>query len=161
MIAISLIIFTAYVLLIILMFGIPTSLSNTFYLLEGKIRGAGMAFILMMYFVAFTLVMPIINSTPDALQIFAFLPIAGIAFVGAAPLFKDRDSMMHRIAAFTAAGGSIFWVLLTHAYCWPYLLMAAIIFGSIMLLSKTVKCYIFWAEMVVFYSMYTILISLT
>lgn len=160
MITISLIIFTVYVLLIGLMFGIPTSLSDTYYLLQGKLKGAGMAFILLMYFVAFTLVMPILDNTTEGLQIFAFLPIVGIGFVGAAPLFKGKDSLAHRVAALTAAGGSVFWVLLTHTYYWPYLVFAAITFSLIMLFSKTIKCYIFWAEMAIFYSMYAILISL-
>ena len=160
MITFSLINFTAYVLLMILMFGVPTSLSNTFYLLQDKRKWMASAFVLLMYSIAITLVSPIIDHTPDGLQIFAFLPIVGIGFVGAAPLFKGEDSLVHKIAALTAAGGSIFWVLLTHIDYWPYPVFSAIIFGTIMLLSKTVKCYIFWAEMVVFYSMYAILISL-
>ena len=160
MVIFSLINFTAYLLLMILMFGIPTSLSDTFYLLQAHKKWASVAFVLLMYSIAITLVAPIIDATPDGLQIFAFIPIVGIGFVGAAPLFKGQDSLVHKVAALAAAIGSIFWVLLTHIDYWPYLVFSAILFGTIMLLSKTIKCYIFWAEMVVFYSMYAILISL-
>lgn len=85
---ISLIIFIAYVSTMLLMFGIPASISDTYYLLERKRRGLGWLFTAFCWGVAFTLLPAWLDMTPDVYQAFPFLAAAGLMFVGAAPQFK-------------------------------------------------------------------------
>lgn len=159
----ALFIFSAYLAAIAFIFRIvPVSLSDTYYMLEQRSKGSGAWFTLMMFAVSVLVLIPMMDVTPDPYRICAFLPPTGIAFVGAAPQFKDSFvSKTHVVAAVVAAVFGIAWtVLLTP--CWgavPFCLLMAFLFAR---RSDTLRsCKTFWLEMVAFGSVFIALLYMT
>ena len=104
-------IFIVYNSVAIAKFGIPKSLSDTFYYYQGIKKGLGYIFTAMMFSMA-GLLMPgwltISDSMPGWEHNFTFLAFfaaGAIAFVGAAPAFKNIgiERKVHMIAAKSAA----------------------------------------------------------
>ena len=107
-------IFVAYNAVAVVFFGIPESLSNTYYLYKEKYN-KGVLFPAMMYLVvAFMMPAWITMSEGSNFQFLAFLAPAAIAFVGTAPRFKDFDleNKVHTYSAIVAAACSLLWVIL-------------------------------------------------
>ena len=150
-------IYVAYNAIALAIFGIPESLSNTYYLWKEK-NGKGWLFCLMMYLVV-ALMMPawITLSEGSTYQFLSFLAPTAIAFVGAAPMFRDDEleSKVHTGAAIVAAICSLAWVALVTP-CWYVIL---IWFGFIALASVLTSsyktAYTYWLEMVAFGSTFT------
>ena len=123
LVLISLLLFTAYNAVSLKQFGIPKSLSETFYLWNSKKSGLGYIFTGMMFSMAFTLVPAwlelgeVISSWSSYLNPLVFFACAAIGFVGAAPAFRSctLESKVHTIAAMTAAVCAVTWCL---AVCW-------------------------------------------
>lgn len=142
-IAISFIIFTAWLIFTRLAFGKLDSISESFYKLSEKHR-----FIFTLVLWGFSLPLMVnVNS------VWLFLSISGIAFVGAAAAYKEElTSTVHFIGAI---GGIIMGLiyLITQGLFWlalPYILVSV----SLYFLSKRPT---YWIEIV---SYYTILIGL-
>ena len=73
------------------LFGIPNSLSNTFYLYKQKKEWMRIFFpIMMVLLVAFLMPAWLEISAASALQFLAFFASGGILFVGTAPAFISR-----------------------------------------------------------------------
>lgn len=152
---ISLIIFLGYVLTMIKMFGVPSSLSDTYYLLDGKKKGTGAFFILFMFIICFLLMIPMIEITPENWKFVAFLAILGLGFVGAAPMFLESStSKVHYTAAGMATAGGLTWIFVVAPQYWWCLLLTTVAVIMIAMKTKTWKCYTFWLEMIVFISVY-------
>lgn len=88
LIIISLVIFLAYFLMTYAWFGIPYSISDTYYKLESRKKGAGWLFSAMCVSVGGLLLPTLLEQTPENYQFTAFLACVGLIFVGVAPQFK-------------------------------------------------------------------------
>lgn len=153
-IIIATVIFVAYNAVAIANFGIPESLSNTYYLWKEK-NGKGWLFPLMMYLVV-ALMMPawISLSEGSNFQFLAFLAPASIAFVGTAPAFLgDKiECRVHTIAAIVAAICSLAWICLVTPY-WMAIPIIAVIVTAKAWFTKSYKTsYIYWLETIAFES---------
>lgn len=147
--------FSTALAILIARFGIPRSLSQSYYNLGGK-EGKGYLFYLMIVITVFLLISPLV----EAAQYWGFLTAASLAFVGAAAAFKDN--ITQRIVHITSA--------LLSALCAGFtlyrmdklivLIPVIIIVVTAALSTKTVKkSIIFWMEMIPIYSIFTGLIT--
>lgn len=163
--------FTVYNIVILYKFGVPVSLSDSFYLLNGTKKGLGFLFTAMMVSMAFCLmpgwleITETITSWSSNFTALPFLAAAGIAFVGAAPAFRKNEveKLVHGISAYLAAAFAILWICIV-CYEVAMIVMPISIFLilAISLFTKTLKaCKIYWLEMLAFISTFaTILIEM-
>lgn len=156
-IIIATVVYVAYNVISVAIFGLPESLSNTYYLYEKK-SGIGWLFCLAMYLVVM-LMMPawIGMSENNNWQFLAFLAPASIMFVGTAPRFKDGDleNKVHTISAIIAAACSLAWVALVTPYWWVMLIWLGFIALAAILTSSYKTAYVYWLEQVAFGSTFT------
>ena len=153
-IIIATVIYVAYNAISMAYFGIPESLSNTYYLYDKKC-GKGWLFCIMMYTVVL-LMMPawIGMSEGSNWQFLAFLAPASIMFVGTAPRFKDSDleNKVHTVSAIIAAACSLLWVALVTPYWWITLICLGFISLAAIFTSSYKTCIVYWLEQVAFLS---------
>ena len=161
-------IFVIYNAVAIHFFGIPKSLSETFYLYQNKKSGVGYIFTGMMFTVALTLmpawieITEVISSWSHNLTVLPFFGASMIAFVGAAPAFRscELESKVHTIAATAAAIFSLLWcavVCYKIAYIIP---ISAVIVWGIAFATKTQKtAQTYWWEMVAFLATFATIIT--
>lgn len=150
-------IYVAYNAICLVLFGIPESLSNTYYLYKEK-RNKGWLFPLMMYAVV-ALMMPawITMSEGSDFQFLAFLAPAAIAFVGTAPAFKsdDLENKVHSISAVIAAACSLAWVALVTPY-WVTIPAWLVFVAAVASSTRSVKtALVYWLEQVAFGATFT------
>lgn len=150
-------IYAAYNAVALAMFGVPESLSNTYYLYQEK-YDIRWPFPAMMYLVVMFM-MPawITMSEGSNFQFLAFLAPASIAFVGTAPAFKETslEFKVHTASAIIAAICSLLWVGLVTPYWWIIFIWLGIV-GVAALLTKTWKpAMTYWLEQVAFGSTFT------
>lgn len=153
----ALVIFVAYNTISVGVFGIPHSLSMTYYLWKEE-TGRGWYFSLMMYAVV-ALMMPawITMSEGSDFQFLAFLAPAAIAFVGTAPRFKDTtlENHVHMTSAYLAAAFALLWVALVTPY-WLVILIWFYIVASLSLFTNSYKtALVYWLETIAFGSTFT------
>ena len=157
-IIIAIIILLVYTLVMIKIGGsIPPSLSASVFNISTNKRWIWTIVI----FTVCILVVPIyIKKTSENTQFLAFLAIAGLAFVGAAPLVKFSDDEMqfrvHEVGAIVCAACSQ--ILLVFNCLWLLLLWIPYIIAFIKLNDFRAKGWntkIFWAEMVCFSNTFT------
>ena len=149
-------IYVAYNAIALAIFGIPESLSNTYYLYKEK-WNKGWLFCVMMYaVVAFMLPAWIGLSEGSSFQFLSFLAPASIALVGTAPKFKDSplEKGVHSIAAVFAAVCSLAWVAIVTPYWWTILIWGAII-SCCLTVTKTYSCLVYWLEQIAFGATFT------
>lgn len=150
-------IYVAYNAFSLAIFGVPESLSNTYYLYKEK-WNKGWLFCLMMYLVV-ALMMPawITLSEGSNFQFLAFLAPASIMFVGTAPRFKDSqlESRVHTISAVIAAACSLLWVALVTPHWWIMMPWCSFVGGASVLTSSYKTCLVYWLEQVAFGSTFT------
>ena len=164
----ALLIFTVYNYVSLRLFGVPKSLSETYYLWQNEQRGMGAMFTAMMASVAITL-MPAWLTISDAVggweknfTFLAFLAAGSIAFVGAAPAFRgcELESKVHSISAKCAAAFSLLWccvVCRRTAYIVP---VAAAVVWATAFATKTAKsCSVYWWEMCAFVATFATIIT--
>lgn len=114
LVIIALVVFLAYLVGIICVFGVPASISDTYYLLEKKHKGLGWLFTAMCWLVGGLLLPALLDMTPDHYQFTAFLSCAGLIFVGAAPQFKlQLTGTVHYSSAGVCVVFSQLWTALT------------------------------------------------
>lgn len=154
----SLVILMSYTVAVCIKFGIPTTLSESYYFIYKKYL-----FTLVMWLSGFLLLPPIMEMTGGDTQIIPFLSIIGIMIVGAAPRYKEQERTLHIIGATMAGFFSQLWIIL-YAYPWTLLTWAILIIWAIGILieSKLVEWseeldkrkWFFWAEMLAFINLY-------
>ena len=159
LVLVSLGIFLTYNAVALKKFGVPSSLSNTFYLWNGVKKNLGYIFTGMMFSMAFTLLPAwlelgeVVSSWSSYLNVLAFLGCASIAFVGAAPAFRGNklEGTVHEVAAKLAAAASLAWCLVV---CWQIMYVPIIAAGLVALggvFTKTWKnASVYWLEMMAF-----------
>lgn len=160
-ILIATIIYLLYNIIAWAMFGLPSSLSETFYLYKGK-WNKGWIFPATMYIVV-ALMMPswITISEGSPYQFLSFFAPASIAFVATAPAFKSSslENAVHSVSAIIAAICSLLWVILVTQYWWVILIWVAII-GTAAVLSKSYKTsMVFWLEQIAFLTTFTTILA--
>lgn len=160
-----LIAFTIYLIyngVVLKLFGVPKSLSMTFYLLQEKKNWTRIFFPIMMVSMAFLLLPAWLEiSIGSSFQFLAFLTVTGIIFVGAVPTFKssDLENTVHMTSAIVAAIFAILWVILVSKLWWTIILWIGTL-GLTMWLTKTIKSsYIYWLETIAFMSTFTSIIA--
>lgn len=154
----SLVILMSYTVAVCIKFGIPTTLSESYYFIYKKYL-----FTLVMWLSGFLILPPIMEMTGGDTQIIPFLSIIGIMIVGAAPKYKEQERTLHIIGATMAGFFSQLWIIL-YAYPWTLLTWFILIIWAIGILieSKLVKWseeldkrkWFFWAEMLAFINLY-------
>jgi hypothetical protein len=157
---ISFTLFTFYLIWIIKTFGVPDSFSDTYYLLNEKKPRLGSLFTLLMMSMSFLMMSVMMDYTPENFKFLGFLTLWGILFVGAAPAFADKSQeKIHYSAAGIAAICSLTWLFI----CFPqyvWVLGVNMVIPIIMSV-KTRRAYLFWGEMVIFFTIYIVLIMIS
>lgn len=116
LVVISLVIFLAYMAGTYKYFGIPYSISDTYYKLEKRKKGLGWLFTAMCWGVGGLLLPALLDLTPETYQFTAFLACSGLLFIGAAPQFKlPLTNAVHYGSAAVCVIASQVWVGLA---CW-------------------------------------------
>ena len=154
----SLAILMSYTVAVCIKFGIPTTLSESYYFIYKKYL-----FTLVMWLSGFLILPPIMEMTGGNTQIIPFLSIIGIMIVGAAPRYKEQERTLHIMGATMAGFFSQLWIIL-YAYPWTLLTWFILIIWAIGILieSKLVEWseeldkrkWFFWAEMLAFVNLY-------
>lgn len=154
----SLVILMSYTVAVCIKFGIPTTLSESYYFIYKKYL-----FTLVLWLSGFLLLPPIMEMTGGDTQIIPFLSVIGIMIVGAAPRYKEQERTLHIIGATMAGFFSQLWIIL-YAYPWTLLTWFILIIWAIGILieSKLVEWseeldkrkWFFWAEMLAFINLY-------
>lgn len=154
-------IYLSYNMVAVHLFGVPSSLSETYYLYGSRKNWMKVFFPIMMVSMA-GLLMPawIDMSEGSPFQFLAFLAPAGIIFTGMAPAFKngELEFKVHSTSAIFAAICSLLWVIFV-AKLWYIVLiwLVGIVLASIF--TKTFKkCKIYWLETVAFMSTFSSII---
>lgn len=170
LILISLLLFTAYNAAALKRFGVPKSLSDTFYLWNSVKKNLGYIFTGMMGGMSLTLLPAWIevgnqvSSWSPFLNFLVFFTCGAIMFVGVAPAFRsDRtEGLVHEISAKIAAACALIWCFVVCYQIW-YVPLACIITVLIAgLCTKTFKkCSVYWLEMMAFAATFiTVIIEL-
>lgn len=109
------------------LYGIPTMVSDVYYQLN-KAK-CGWVFSVVMVAVAFMMAICLLD-TERGIPSLAFLGCAGLAFVGTAPHYIDKDEeVVHKFGAVVAAVGCVGWCL---SVClWPTLVLGVLLLGAI------------------------------
>ena len=160
LIALSLVIFVVYNAIMNIKFGLPKSLSATYYNLPTKFRWV---FTLFMWACGL-LLMPAWIEVSESfgdwrtnLTFLSFFTCALICFVGAAPNFRafKMESMVHTISATAAAVTALLWCFICG---WDTMYVPIVAIGIVALVawkSKTFKeCKTYWLEMMAFGATY-------
>lgn len=147
--------FFIYNIVTLLIFGVPKSLSMTFYLYKERLDSLKVLFPAMIAMLVICL-MPcwIQISEGSDFQFLSFLSAAALGFVGAAPAFKSSslENSVHQVSAYFCAACAILWIILVTPY-WYVILIVLGIVTALAIVTKTWKTsYIYWLEMVAFVS---------
>jgi hypothetical protein len=145
--------FSVCLALLIIKFGIPTSLSESYYNLGGK-DGKGFFFYLMLAITVFLMLAPMV----EAAKFWGFLCGAALLFVGAAPAFKkdgsgSLDPIIHIVSTIICAASAMA-VLIKINLWWMAIITLAIAVGLAFWTKTVKKCYVFWLEMAAFYGLF-------
>ncbi|MDR2130563.1 MAG: hypothetical protein LBP56_05270 [Odoribacteraceae bacterium] len=147
----STILFAAYIAAIACKFGVPASISDSYYLLEEKWKHAGLAFTLWCFLVGVTVMACMFDaSAGKTYQFLGLFAGGGLGFVGAAPLFKSRERTVHVISAAACALAAILWMGLSGYWIIAFSSLGAGIIAASFSRGKQV----FWIESGIFLGVY-------
>jgi hypothetical protein len=114
-IIISIATFCAYMGAILAVYGIPASVSDTFYLLPKGWRWLFTAFC----WGVSIIVAPWLDATPETWRFLAFLSVGGLMFVGTAAQFREEFvARVHFAAAGVCAVASQLWIFIVPGLWW-------------------------------------------
>ncbi|MCR5697795.1 MAG: hypothetical protein K6G73_12550 [Marinilabiliaceae bacterium] len=155
---IALMLFVLYIGAAIANFGIPKSISNTYYLYEEKAKGLGYLFTAFLWIEAFLIVSIMIDMGEDSpWQFVGFLCPTGLAFCGAAVLSEDKGTLeghVHYFGAYLGAIAGVVWCCIfigTKFTLLELLCMSVVCFGISAIPTKTLRSsFTFWLELAVF-----------
>lgn len=150
MMYLGLLVMICYLVYVVVKFGVPYSISETYYLL-GKM---GWLFQVTLFSVAFLVVPTLIDRSSENTQFLAFLACMGLAFVGAAPLFKmELEGKVHYVSAAICCVGLVLWQVFNACWVVPLLCFLAVIYPIV-----KDKKYMWWLEIATIVSTYANLI---
>lgn len=143
------------------LFGVPNSLSDTFYLYKNKKRWMRAFFPIMMTLMV-ALLMPawLEISESSSLQFLAFLSAAGILFTGAAPAFKGdkMEKGVHSASAICAAVFALSWVIFVSKVWFVMFVWLAVVVLAALITKTWKRATVYWLETVAFMSTFTSII---
>ena len=150
----SIIILMMYLSYIVERYGIPNSISDTYYLLGGKPKG--LVFQGVLTITAFLMIPVLVSRSSESTEFLAFLACAGLLFVAAAPLFRDSsERIIHIVSAFICCGCLILWQIFNSSWIIPLLCVGMVVYPA----TKDKK-YTWWLEIATMMSIYVSLIFL-
>lgn len=158
LVCISFMLFIVYNSVAIGFFGIPWSMSKTYYLYEEKKKGLGWVFTAFMWLMAFTMipgwiiVSEAVGPWMSYLTFLAFITGACIAFVGTAPRYREElEGGVHMTAAKICAATALLWDFIVCWNIWWVPLCGMVIPAVVGACTKTWKeCRDYWLEMLAF-----------
>lgn len=158
LVCISFLIFIIYNSVAIGIFGVPWSMSKTYYLYEDLHKGLGWIFTTFMWVMGLTMlpgfleISEAIGPWMSYFTFLAFITVAGIIFVGAAPRYYDElEGKVHMTAAKICAAAALLWCFLVCWNIWCVPICAAIVPVIIATVTKTWKTgRDYWIEMMAF-----------
>lgn len=111
-----------YILACVSRYGIPASISDTFYLLEKDNRNLGYLFTAALWLTSFMILPCWLEATPEAYEFIPFIACGALIGVGIATHFLIRsEKRVHYSCAILWAVASITWMVLKHS--WPSLIV--------------------------------------
>ena len=126
----------------------PHSISDSFYVLNKKKPGLGYIFTVWTFAMAILLMIQIFDRTDGMwFQFLGLFAGGGLAFVGAAPAFREHERTIHKVSAIACAVGGLGWMILSGWWYVP-LLVAFISTGFV----KVRRNWLYLGEMVLFVS---------
>lgn len=145
---ISVAVFALFISTVIVINGVPKSISESYYILGEKVDLLASMFTFFCWLTAIPLLIFWLENDGGIL---AFVACGALAFVGTAPLFKSHEKTIHFVSAI---------VCFVSAYLWLFLndLMIAVISVAVLGLFSFAKKRVFWWEVTAFVSIYTSLI---
>lgn len=148
-VALSCLIMSLYLTAYILHWGIPCSISDTYYQTVRK-----WLFPVCTATSGALALVPLLNITPERYQFVAFLIVASILFVAAAPAFKEElTHHVHYGAASVLGLTATAWLILTTGV--PYIAIA----GAVIAVFDR-RHFLFWIEVGLLYNLYVSLIGI-
>jgi hypothetical protein len=142
----SIFVLFGYLAFVVVKFGIPPSISESYYLLGKK----GWLFQIALMVTAFCVVPSLVDASSENTRFLAFLACAGLLFVAGAPLFKLRfDGKVHFISAALCCGGLVLWQVVNTSWVIP-----ALSFGFACYPMLKGKKYMWWLEIATVTSAY-------
>lgn len=144
-------IFMLYTIISIIVFGIPQSLSYTYYLWIKKNPKLKWPFRVTFIVTALLLIAPMLALGEGSMwQFTGFLAPFGLMMIGAAPDYENPslvDKWWHPVVAFICCIASALWQIFI-AERFDFLIYGVVLCVALSILTKTVKkSYIFWLEM--------------
>ena len=153
--------FIVYNIVTLMLFGVPYSLSMTYYLFKERKNNLKVLFPAMIILMVIFLMPCLLQiSEGSNFQFTAFLSMASLMFVGVCPGFLDSDmkNNVHSISAIICAIFALLWIILVTQYWYVILIVFACV-AITAFVTKTWKiCYTYWLEMVAFISTFIAII---
>jgi hypothetical protein len=147
--------FDLFICAMVVAFGVPYSISDTFYLMNAKKRNLGYLFTVWAALTGIAVAAMMFElSVGQWYQFLGLFAGGALGFVGAAPLFKGHEKKIHYTAAGVCAVAAVVWMVATGYWFVPATTLATC--GVITMLTKTRK-YMFWFEVVMFVSMFFVI----
>ena len=156
----AMILFILYNVIAILSFGIPESLTKTFY--KYKEHHDSFKF---MYYVFVALMCILLTpcwlklSETNFAQDIAVISISTLLFMGASPIIlkgEDTDKpladLFEKLISYCCSTFFILWIVITTPYWWIILLTAAIVTLISISTESWNNCYTYWIEIIAFVS---------
>lgn len=133
--------FLIYNVLSLLLFGVPKSMSSTYYLFKDRMETLKVLFpgsVLAMVVFLTPAMVQITSNSP--LIILSILYGMSLGFVGIVPFLRDKDenSKLHRIISGIAILFSFLWIIFVTPY-WYIILICLVLFLIISIITKTFK----------------------
>jgi hypothetical protein len=155
LLSVSFAIFAVFIAVIVGLFEIPYSISDSFYLLDERKRGLGYVFTGWCWAQAVA-VMPLMLESSDGQwwQFFGLFAAGGLGFVGTAPLFKGHERTIHYVSAGTCAAAAMAWMCLA-----GYALVPVVTIAACAMIAARAGNTVFWFETGMFASVYAVLWS--
>lgn len=154
--------FVIYNIIALILFGVPKSLSMTYYLYKERRNALKILFPSMIVLLCIFLIPCWLTlSEGSNFQFLSFLAPASLMFVGFTPAFNDDDmyKMIHNIAAYSCAAFALLWIILVTPF-WYIILIVFGLIAAIAVITKTWKTsYTYWLEMVTIISTFTSIIA--
>ena len=128
MVALSCVIFTAYVSVMAMRYGAKEVVSE--YAYEG-----GMTLFTACIGASAALLMPaMIEAAPDNWKVLGFLAAAALIFVAVAPHYKGDEAKLHKTAAKIAGVCAVAWAMAT---CWEVVALSLVAYVAVMQITES------------------------
>lgn len=154
--------YLCYNFVVLCLFGIPNSLSQTFYEFKNRKSWQRIFFPIMMIGVGLLLLPAWLEISEGSDFMFtSFFAAGGIIFTGSAPAFNssELEERVHTGSAIFAAVSALLWIILV-AKLWWHIIVWGLIILLVAFITKTWKTgLVYWLETITFISTFTSIIA--